>query len=66
MKKLIYLLMIILSLPGVLYAQANDNIMYSNGRIYVVIAVLLTIFIGIILYIIRIDRKISKMKKDGN
>ena len=66
MKKLIYLLMIILSLPGVLYAQANDNIMYRNGRIYVVIAVLLTIFIGIILYIIRIDRKISKMKKDGN
>ncbi|MGC4036933.1 MAG: CcmD family protein [Chitinophagaceae bacterium] len=37
--------------------------MRSNGRIYVVVAVILTIFIGLILYLVRIDRKISKWEK---
>jgi len=34
----------------------------SNGKIYVVVAVLVIIFIGIILYLIRLDRKISKLE----
>lgn len=38
--------------------------MRSNGKIYVVIAVLLVIFIGMILYLIRLDRKISKIEKE--
>jgi uncharacterized membrane protein len=38
--------------------------MRSNGRIYVVVAVVLTILIGLFLYVIRIDRKISKMEKE--
>ncbi len=37
--------------------------MRSNGRIYVVVAVALTILIGLILYIVRLDRKISKLEK---
>ncbi len=36
----------------------------SNGKIYVVVAVILTIFAGIIIYLIRIDRKISKLEKE--
>jgi hypothetical protein len=40
------------------------DLMRSNGRIYVVIAVVLTILAGLILYVIRIDRKISKFEKD--
>ena len=39
--------------------------MRSNGRIYVVIAVILTILIGLILYVVRLDRKMSKMEKDS-
>ena len=39
--------------------------MRSNGRIYVVIAVILTILTGLILYIVRLDRKMSKMEKEG-
>jgi CcmD family protein len=39
--------------------------MRGNGKIYVVVAVLVTIFIGIILYLIRLDRKITKLEK-GN
>jgi CcmD family protein len=35
----------------------------ADGKIYVVVAVLLTIFIGIIAYVIRLDRKISRLEK---
>ena len=38
--------------------------MRSNGKIYVVVAVILTIFAGIIIYLIRLDRKMSKLEKD--
>jgi bacteriorhodopsin len=36
----------------------------SNGKIYVVVAVLLTILAGIILYLIRLDRKITRLEKN--
>ena len=39
------------------------DVMRSNGRIYVVVAVILTILIGLVLYLLRLDRKISKMEK---
>jgi hypothetical protein len=35
----------------------------ANGKIYVVFAVILTIFAGIILYLVRLDRKISRFEK---
>ena len=35
----------------------------DNGKIYVVVAVLLTIFAGIIFYLVRLDRKITKLEK---
>ncbi|MGN6478102.1 MAG: CcmD family protein [Flavipsychrobacter sp.] len=37
----------------------------SQGKIYVVVLVLATIFAGIILYLVRLDRKISRLEK-GN
>ena len=39
--------------------------MRSNGKIYVVIAVILTILFGLILYLVRLDRKISKLEQSG-
>ncbi len=42
-----------------------DDLFYSSGKIYVVIAVLLIIFSGIVLYLIRLDRKISKLEKEN-
>ena len=38
--------------------------MRSSGRIYVVIAVMLTILAGLILYLVRLDRKITKIEKE--
>ena len=39
--------------------------MRSSGRIYVVIAVMLTILAGLILYLWRLDRKIGKLEKES-
>ena len=52
-----------------LLAQEKESVdmadeMRSNGKIYVVVAVILTIFAGIILYLIRLDRKITKLEKN--
>ena len=37
--------------------------MRSNGRIYVVVAVMVTILAGLIIYLVRIDRKITRWEK---
>jgi CcmD family protein len=38
--------------------------MRSNGKIYVVVAVLATIFAGIFAYLVYLDRKITRLEKD--
>jgi CcmD family protein len=44
-------------------AEMADT-MRSNGKIYVVVAVILVIFAGILLYLIRLDRKITKLERN--
>lgn len=41
------------------------ELMRSDGRIYVVIAVLLTILAGLIFYLIRLDKRISRLEKEN-
>jgi CcmD family protein len=36
----------------------------SSGKIYVVVGVLCIIFIGIVLYLMNLDNKLSKLKKE--
>ena len=43
-------------------AQEEENLMRSSGKIYVVVSVLVTIFIGIIIYMIAIDKKITRLE----
>lgn len=38
--------------------------MRSNGKIYVVVGVVMVIFAGLIVYTINIDRKISKIERE--
>ncbi|MBS1947549.1 MAG: CcmD family protein [Bacteroidetes bacterium] len=40
------------------------GVMRSNGKIYVVVAVLVIILLGLLFYLVRLDRKISKMEKN--
>ncbi len=44
-------------------ASANTDIMKSNGKIYVVMVVVVVIVAGLFLYLLRLDRKISKLEK---
>ena len=65
MKKMISILTFIFLM---LFANAQDvkmaDVMKENGKIYVVIAVMLTILAGLVLYLVRLDRKISKLEKN--
>lgn len=54
----------LLLLPVLSFSQDKNDLMRDNGRIYVVVAVMVTILIGLILYIIRLDRKITRIEKD--
>ena len=38
--------------------------MRAEGKIYVVVAVLATIFAGIVVYAVRIDQKVSRLEKE--
>ncbi|MEO7176704.1 MAG: CcmD family protein [Saprospiraceae bacterium] len=52
-----------LVLPFQLAAQDGADYSRSIGKIYVVVAVILVIFLGIVIYLISLDRKISKLEK---
>ena len=69
MMKKIVLATLLLFTNIVLFAQDEPVTMAdklrSNGKIYVVVAVILIIFAGIIIYLIRLDRKISKLEKEN-
>jgi hypothetical protein len=49
------------------FAQAqtpdNNDVMRSNGKIYVVMAVVIIIMIGFFIYLINVDRKLTKLEK---
>lgn len=52
-----------------LLAQSTDEVAMADtfrqeGKIYVVVAVMLLIFSGLIVYAIRIDQKVSKLEKE--
>ncbi len=70
MTKLIrrlFALMAVLLLSTAGYAQEKAemaDLMRSNGKIYVVVAVCLTILIGLFLYVFMIDRKMSRIEKE--
>ncbi len=59
---------VILFLFFVLFTNAQDSkwteLMNGTGKVFVVIAVMLTILAGLILYLVRLDRKISRLEKN--
>lgn len=68
MKKLLSILTLLLITlqgfaqdPGVEMADA----LRSSGKIYVVVAVMALIFIGIVVYLFTIDRRLSKIEKQN-
>jgi hypothetical protein len=67
-RSILFLFMVLCS--GSLFAQdAAGNVemadgLRSSGKIYVVVCVVLIILAGVLMYLIRIDRKVSKMEKN--
>ncbi len=51
---------------GMSQTSQIDNVMRSNGRIFVVVAVMLIILTGLVLYLFRIDRKIGRIEREAN
>jgi len=64
-KNILLTLFALLSSAAVASAETEmADTMRSNGKIYVVVTVLATIFAGIFIYLFLLDRKISKLEKE--
>ena len=68
MKKLLFIfcLLLIVGLTG--FAQGTGGVematdLRSSGKIYVVVAVLSVIFLGLVLYLFSIDNRLKKIEK---
>lgn len=67
MKKLVSLLFILLVNVSA-FAQGTEvemaDTMRANGKIYVVVGIIMMVLVGFITYLILVDRKISKLEKE--
>ena len=73
MSKLIAIMsaLMLLFTTGQITAQSGGpqsvemaDVLHQNGKIYLVVLVLLTIFAGIIFLLVRIERKLSRLEKE--
>lgn len=67
-KTTLLLLSFIAFISNVSLAQDNaiEQTFHESGKINVVVAVVMVIFIGIIFYLIKLERKISKLEKNSD
>ncbi len=56
-----FVLMVGIYLPAA-FAEGNRDYMRETGKIYVVVATLLVIFLGIVGYLVRLERKLTKLE----
>ncbi|MEW6467425.1 MAG: CcmD family protein [Bacteroidota bacterium] len=66
MKKTLFLFVFLYSFLAASAQEGPEmaDLMYSNGKIYVVVGVILLIFAGIIAYLVAIDRKVSRVERE--
>jgi hypothetical protein len=63
MKRVTYLICLFLVFNSSIFANGNDvDFLRSTGKIYSVIAVVVVIFIGLAIFLWRIDNKLSKLE----
>lgn len=68
MKKLTLLALMLISFINV-FAQPGQDVemadtLRSSGRIYVVVATIAIVFIGLAIYLFTIDRRLKKLEND--
>jgi CcmD family protein len=62
-KQFLWLILILaLLLPGVPAWAGGDDFMRATGKIYVVVAVIVVIFLGLAFYLFRLDRKLTNLE----
>lgn len=63
MKKTLYLFLL-MTISVIANAQDAEmaDVMRSNGKIYVVVGIILIVLTGLITYLILLDRKIAKLE----
>ncbi|HRP90293.1 MAG TPA: CcmD family protein [Edaphocola sp.] len=66
LNSLFLFLFSLLPIASFAQAPAMADKLRTDGKIYVVIVVILTIFIGIVIYLFSLDKKISKIEKENN
>ncbi len=54
-----------LLMPFSLLSQGGEDFMRSSGKINVVYGVILIIFVGLILYVIRLDKRLKKLENNN-
>ena len=64
MKKTAIILFLLSILNG-LFAQNNESLLRSSGKIYIVVGIIIIIFCLIVIYLIRLDKKISALEKNN-
>ena len=67
LKKIVLFILVFISFVSqTIFAQVanveNDSVMRSGNKIYVVLAICLTILFGLILYLVRIERMVKKLE----
>jgi uncharacterized membrane protein len=66
MKRIVsFFLLLLLAISSVFAAGENGDMMYSNGKFSVVTAVIISIFIGIILLMISVERRLARLEKEA-
>lgn len=64
-KKTLTTIFLLLMTTGLAMAETEmADTMRANGKIYVVVVVLATIFAGIFAYLVMLDRKIARIEKE--
>lgn len=62
----LYFLTITFLLCSTALMAGTEDFMRSTGKIYAVVAVLVVTFLGIIIYMIRVDKRIKKIEDQIN
>lgn len=58
-------LLVFLLLSQLLMAQGSETDFFRNtGKIYVVVAIIVATFLGIVFFLIYLDRKISRLERE--
>ena len=66
MKTLLSLALCIISLPALSQAPEMADQMRSEGKIYVVVAIILVVLFGLIGYLFFVDRKVTRLEEQKN